>query len=1003
MAGAGLHETRSTCPYCGVGCGVLIESDGQRITGVRGDPQHPANAGKLCSKGSTLHLSATPELARQTRLLQPLHRTVRGQAPQPLSWEAAQTLAADRIADTVRTRGADAVGVYVSGQLLTEDYYVFNKLVRGLLGTHQIDSNSRLCMSSAVAGYKTTLGADAPPACYEDLALADTVFIAGSNTAWAHPIVMRRLEDAKRARPGQRWIVVDPRRTETAAVADLHLQILPGTDVALFHGLLHLMLWEGLTDPGFIAAHTQGFEALRDRVREFTPRHVAGVCGIQADDLVQAARWFAGLDAVDGEPANPATTGKRRPTLSLYCQGLNQSSSGTDKNAALINLHLATGQIGKPGAGPFSLTGQPNAMGGREVGAMANLLPGHREIASETDRAELATLWGVPPLPAQPGRTAVEMFEAAADGALGVLWIACTNPAQSLPNQTMVRRAFERTPFVIVQEAFADTATTRLADLLLPATTWGEKEGTVTNSERRISRVRAVLPAAGQARADWQIARDIGRLLEARLPARRADLQSLFGFESAEAVWLEHRQTTEGRDLDISGLSWAQLEQGPAQWPYPAGAREGRARLYADGRFPTADGRARFAAPAYREVAQPRDARYPFALTTSRLRDQWHGMSRTGLVARLGDHAPQAALELHPQDLARRGWQAGDTVRVTSRLGELVLPVAASDTVRPAQANLAMHWGEEFLGGQTLDGQPTHGVNSLTTPARCPRSRQPELKHVAVRIEPARLPWRLSAAAWLPATQAAQARQALAALLSRFGYAQATLFGREAADGREAPDAQRGVWLQAACAAAPDDTLLAAVASVLGLDTPDALHYADARKGQYRRLRLAPRPVAGTATDVNAEARAEAAHLPSPTASKAPPSPPLAGFLLAGDDRAAAWALPLLQDQAGVPGLAQALLGGRPSLPQPAPPRAPQVCNCLDIREDAIILALSRSGGDPATRLLSVQRSLGCGTQCGSCVPALKQLVGRVPGPATASTSTSGTTAAVAAVGAVGG
>ncbi|MBX3635353.1 MAG: nitrate reductase, partial [Rubrivivax sp.] len=720
-----MHETRSTCPYCGVGCGVVVTSDGERITAVRGDPDHPANRGRLCSKGTTLHLTAAPHIARQLRLLQPMQRRERGAAPEPLAWDEALELAADRIASAVQRRGADAVALYVSGQLLTEDYWVFNKLARGLLGSHQIDSNSRLCMSSAVAGYKATLGADAPPACYEDLDHAATVFVAGSNLAWAHPVLMRRLEDARRANPAQRWIVVDPRRTETAAVADLHLALLPGTDVALFHGLLHLMLWEGLTDPAFIAAHTQGFAALRERVREFTPRHVAQVCGLAEDDIVTAARWFAGL----------ADDGTRAPTLSLYCQGLNQSTSGSDNNAALINLHLACAQIGRAGAGPLSLTGQPNAMGGRETGAMATLLPGHRDPANAADRAELSALWGVPELPSGPGRSALEMFEAAADGAVEVLWIACANPAQSLPHQAMVRRALQRTPFVIVQEAWRGTATADFADLLLPAATWGEKDGTVTNSERRISRVRAVLPPAGQARPDWLIARDVARRLEQRLPPRRADGASLFAFETAEQVWLEHRDATVGRDLDIGALDWSLLDAAPRQWPFPAAATEGRTRLYEDHRFATPDGRARFAAPAWKPPAQPRDARYPLALTTGRLRDQWHGMSRTGTLGRLFEHDERPALELHPQDIARRGWREGDLVRVATRQGECLLPLRAGEGLRPALAHVAMHWGSEFVGGRGGDGTALAGVNALTSALRCPQSLQPALKHVAARVE----------------------------------------------------------------------------------------------------------------------------------------------------------------------------------------------------------------------------------------------------------------------------
>ncbi|MDO9612125.1 MAG: molybdopterin-dependent oxidoreductase, partial [Serpentinimonas sp.] len=371
-----MATTRSTCPYCGVGCGVLIEHEGGQITGVRGDPEHPANFGRLCSKGSTLHLSARPALAQATRLLHPQwrsQRSPRGQPTQPLAWAQALDLAASRIASTVREHGPDAVGVYVSGQLLTEDYYVFNKLVKGVLGSNQIDSNSRLCMSSAVAGYKLTLGADAPPPCYDDLGLAQTLFIVGSNTAWAHPVLFRRIEDARAARPDMRLIVADPRRTDTAASADLHLPLQPGTDVALLHGLLHIMLWEGWLDLAYIAAHTSGFEALKAIVREHTPAHTAHLCGLQQADLYTAARWIAGLDG-PGDSTAPAFNGRdgrrRHPTLSLYCQGLNQSSNGSANNAALIHLHLATGQIGQAGAGPFSLTGQPNAMGGREVGAM---------------------------------------------------------------------------------------------------------------------------------------------------------------------------------------------------------------------------------------------------------------------------------------------------------------------------------------------------------------------------------------------------------------------------------------------------------------------------------------------------------------------------------------------------------------------------------------------------------------------------------------------------------
>jgi assimilatory nitrate reductase catalytic subunit len=911
-----MAETRSTCCYCGVGCGVIIEHDGVHITGVRGNPDHPANLGRLCTKGSTLHLTAAPQLQQPLRALQPLRRAARGQPLQPVTWDLALDEAASRLAATVQQHGPDSVGLYLSGQLLTEDYYVFNKLAKGLLGTNNVDTNSRLCMSSAVAGYKASLGADAPPACYDDIGLAHTVFITGSNMAWAHPVLFRRLEDARAAHPGRRLIVADPRRTETAAVADLHLQLVPGTDVLLHHALLHVMLWEGLVDHAYIAAHTHGFDALRDRVRDITPAHAARLCGLKEADIVQAARWFAA-----------------GPTLSLYCQGLNQSSSGTDKNSTLINLHLATGQIGRPGAGPFSLTGQPNAMGGREVGGLANLLSAHRDLANPAHRAEVAALWGLADVPAQPGLSAVELFQAAADGQVKALWIACTNPAHSLPDSATVRRALQRADFVLLQDAYTSTATAAFADLLLPASSWGEKDGTVTNSERRISRVRRAVPPPGQARDDWRIAVDVAQRLERRLPPRRADGATLFPYDSAKSVWNEHRESTRGRDLDITGLSYAALEAAPQCWPCPEGQTEGRLRLYEDGRFATADGRARFVAPAARPLAEPRDARWPVSLTTGRLRDQWHGGSRTGTLARLFAHAAEPVLDLHPQDLARHGWADGDLVRVLSRRGSVVLPVRGSDSVAPTQAFVAMHWGPEWMAGD--------GINTLLPPALCPASRQPELKHAAVRLQAAALPWQLVGAAWLPADQVLALRERLRALFPRFGYAVAVPFGRE-------PAARLGLlWRAAAEQPASADTL-AELQQALGLHEGRVLRYADARAGQQRSMKLAD-------------------------------DGSLQAFLLAGDTRAQAWVLALLQQGGSAAALGRALLAASATPPQAVAARSPQVCACFDVSQARIADAAPRCSGSPDQRLRALQQQLCCGTQCGSCLPALKTLLQQHP------------------------
>ena len=922
-----MMQTRSTCPYCGVGCGVIIESDGTQITGVRGDPEHPANFGRLCTKGSTLHLTAASEITRSARLLQPARRLHRGSALQTVDWSTALDTAADRIADVVRQHGPDAVGLYLSGQLLTEDYYAFNKLAKGLLGTNNIDTNSRLCMSSAVAGYKKTLGADAPPCSYEDFAHADTLFITGSNTAWAHPILFRRLEDARAARPGQRWIVVDVRRTETAETADLFLQIRPGTDVALYHGMLHVMLAEGLTDARYIGAHTSGFEALRETVRDWTPARAAAVCGIAEADLIQAARWFAQADRPGGA------------TLSLYCMGLNQSAAGTDKNAALINLHLATGQIGRAGAGPFSLTGQPNAMGGREVGGLSNLLSAHRDLANPAHRAEVAALWGLPDVPAMPGRSAVEMFEAAADGEIRLLWIACTNPAQSMPDQAMVRRALERAEFVIVQEAFATTATVGYADLLLPATTWGEKIGSVTNSERRISRVRPAVAAPGQARHDWQIAIDVARRLEDRLPERLHGQATLFPYADAESIWNEHRESTRGRDLDITGLSWAHLEQhGPQQWPMPEGALAGRPRLYEDGIFPTEDGRARFAPVAFRPVAEPVDAPYPFSLISGRLRDQWHGMSRTGTLGRLFGHVPEPVAEMNTADLDALGLKDGDLVEVRSRRGSVVLAAQAGGAVARGQVSIPMHWGEEVLGGTDADGVPRRGVNGLTLPTFCPGSKQPELKHSAVSIAKAELPWRMVGLAWLPQQEIVQVRERLRTLMPHFAHAMVLPFGREPHDG----GLGGAIW-RASAATPAEAALIAEIAALLGLDGRTAMRYEDAKRGQFRSARL--------------------------------DGGRLRGVLLAGDTRAESWIRTLVKDELPAQAYGRRLLAASATPPVAIAERGRQVCTCFNVTEPQIVEQLGRCEGSAEARLSQLQGALKCGTNCGSCLPVLRGLV----------------------------
>jgi len=889
--------TASTCCYCGVGCGVLIEHDGEKILDVQGDPAHPANFGKLCSKGATLHL--TGDLA--ARALYPELRLGKGLARNRTDWDSALDHAANVFAETIREHGPDSVAFYISGQLLTEDYYAFNKLARALVGTNNIDSNSRLCMSSAVVGYKRSLGADAPPCNYEDIEQSDCLLIAGSNMAYAHPVLFRRLEEAKAKRPDMKIIVVDPRRTDTCELADLHL--------AIQHGILHILMWEGWIDRRFIDAHTEGFDALKTLVRDYNPQMVAELCGIPVEQLHSCAQWI----------------GQAPSFLSLWCMGLNQSTAGSAKNSALINLHLATGQIGRAGAGPFSLTGQPNAMGGRETGSLSNLLPGHREAANPEHRAEVASAWGVEALPESTGLTAIELFEAVREGKIKALWIACTNPAQSLPDQTKIHEALSVCPFVVVQEAFFTTETCRYADLLLPAASWGEKEGTVTNSERRITHVRRAVPAPAEARPDWAITTDFAHRLEQLL---RPGLPSLFDFNSPQALFDEYKTLTRSRDLDLSGLSYAILDdQGPQQWPFPAGASTGTPRLYGNGIFPTESGHARFHADPYRAPKEKRDARYPLTLNTGRLRDQWHGMSRTGTAARLFGHVEEAVLSLHPDELRRRRLQAGELVQVKSRRGSLVLPVQSDEGVRPGQAFLPMHWGDRFLKGL--------GSNVLTLSAFDPLSKQPELKHAGIEVQKVELPWQLFA---LVEGEVQSRFEALRPLCEGFTYASLGLAGRE----------RPALLIRAATNEAPAPELLAQIDRLLGLDEGPVLAYDDPRRAVGKRVRIE--------------------------------NGRITALRLAGETAARDWLKGLWLNGEASADLRRWLLAPVSTPPGGSGKKASKtLCNCMNVGEDAVCSGIAR-GLD----LNGLKQELGCGTQCGSCVPEIKRLLAQPPAVANA-------------------
>ena len=896
------QEVKSTCCYCGVGCGVLIRSESGIIAGVRGDPEHPANFGRLCTKGATLHLSSQAS----GRLLYPALRRSRCETTERVNWDEALDTAAERFAGIIREHGPEAVAFYISGQLMTEDYYVFNKLAKGLIGTNNVDTNSRLCMSSAVAGYKQSLGADAPPCCYEDIALAETILIAGANPAVAHPIVFRQIEDARAANPALKVIVIDPRKTETAEIADLHLQIKPGSDIALFNAMLQVMISERLIDPEFISGHTAGFDAMLALVQDYSPVRSAEICGVLAEDIVRAARWFATSSA----------------TLSLYCQGLNQSTHGTHNNSALINLHLATGLIGKPGAGPFSLTGQPNAMGGREVGGLANLLSAHRDLNNPKHRAEVAALWGIPAVPDVPGKAAVDLFKALESGEIKAVWIACTNPAHSLPNQAAVRRGLARAKFVVLQEIFADTDTAAYADLLLPATGWGEKEGTVTNSERRISRVRAAVPPVGEARHDWQIVVDFARRIGKKLQNPAVD--RLFPYQTVESIFVEHCETTRGRDLDITGLSYALLEQqGPQQWPYPAGAQAGKQRLYEDGKFQTGDGRARFVCASHQTTAELRTTDFPLSLTSGRLRDQWHGMSRTGRVPRLFNLEDEPLLAMHPEDMLERELQAGDLAEVSSPHGKIVLRVVARASLAPGTTWLPMHWGSRYTNSA--------GVNALVGSAVDPYSQQPELKHTVIEVVKSTLVYPLAVVRRCEnVDQALNLQQAARSLLPKFGYASIGLYGRT----------NVLVVFRAALAVPADAAMLETLDGCFGLDGRagfGTIVLSDARLG------------------ISKKAISQEGHLWA--------------VRLAGEISAMNWLRQAMAEGELGRDLLRFALAPSAKAPVNMPARN-IVCKCADV-SDLQILAATAAGAN----LDGLKERLKCGTFCGACVPDIKRLL----------------------------
>ncbi len=722
--------TKTLCPYCGVGCGLEVsppalqgkgvnrDSQGNPTWRVRGDKSHPSSQGMVCVKGATV-----AESLSKNRLHYPMVRDSLDQEFRRVSWDEAIEIIAQRI-QTVQ-KSTQAICMYGSGQFQTEDYYMAQKLIKGCLGTNDFDANSRLCMSSAVAGYIQSFGADGPPCCYDDLELTDCAFLIGANAAECHPIIFNRLQKHHKKNRKVKMVVVDPRRTQTAEAADLHLAIRPGTDIDLFNGMAYLLMQWGNLDLEFMEDCTSGFSAYADVIRHYPPDVVAKRCGISVEDLETAARYW----------------GQSQRVLSMWSMGVNQSSEGTAKVRTIINLHLMTGQIGKPGSGPFSLTGQPNAMGGREAGGLSHLLPGYRSVKNADHRAEMEEFWGLKKgqISADPGRTVWQMMEGLETGSVGLLWIAATNPAVSMPDLERTKAALWRSPFTIYQDAYYPTETAVYAHVLLPAAQWSEKSGVMTNSERRVTLCPQFRTPPGEAKADWEIFAEVGR---------RLGYVGEFAYANSADVFAEFAKLTRDRPCEMTGISHQSLQaQGPTQWPCRENKEElffdsdtglwtqaddeqelppdGK-RLYTDLRFHTDDGRARFGAYHSRGLAEPPDPAYPLVLTTGRLYGHWHTQTRTGRIDKIRSMYPDPFIEIHPRDAAKLGIQENEWIWVRSRRGQAQFPARITKAIAPGTVFVPMHWGALWADQSE--------ANALTHPISCPDSGQPELKACAVQL-----------------------------------------------------------------------------------------------------------------------------------------------------------------------------------------------------------------------------------------------------------------------------
>jgi assimilatory nitrate reductase catalytic subunit len=885
---------RTTCAYCGVGCGVQATPMADGTIAISGDKLHPANKGRLCVKGSALGET----VGLDGRLLYPQVRDADGL--RRVSWDDALDKVADGWRAIIDEHGPDAVALYVSGQLLTEDYYVANKLMKGYVGSANIDTNSRLCMSSAVAGHKRAFGEDLVPLCYDDLELADMVVLVGSNTAWCHPILFQRILKAKESRPEMKLVVIDPRRTATCEMADLHLPVKSGTDVWLFNGLLSYLARIGAVDPSFIGHHTNGLDAALEaaNVDCADPAAVAKACRVELSALMEFYQSFAAT----------------RKTITAFSMGVNQSSAGTDKVNAIINCHLIGGRIGKPGMGPFSITGQPNAMGGREVGGLANMLAAHMDLERADHRDVVQTFWDSPAIADKPGLKAVDLFKAIEDGKVKAVWVIATNPIVSLPDADQARRALAKCELVVASDIIQDTDTNAYAHVLLPALGWGEKDGTVTNTERRISRQRAFLPAPGEALPDWKIL---------SLFARRMGYSG-FGFNGANEIFDEHARLSGHRNavggvpraFDMSGLvglnpsGYDELE--PVQWPVrraASGALEVEARLFKDNCYAHADGKARFIATPTRAPANAVSEDYPLSLNTGRVRDQWHTMTRTGRSATLADHVAESFIDMHPQDALLCGVREGELARVSSEWGAMVARVQHGGGIARGGVFVPIHWS-----GQTASDAR---VGAVVNPVVDPVSGEPEFKHTPVRVDPFRVNWHgfILSRAEVALDSVAHWTRVQGREFARYELAGRNTIGDFTAWARE----------------------------LLGVrdDDADWLEYEDRSAGVYRAVHV-----------VND--RIEQCLFLSPRQDM-PPRAWLAGL----------FGKPQLSetDRAG-------LLSGVPA--EKGADNGPTVCSCFGVGRNTICKAILEQ--DLRT-VAQVTSCLKAGGNCGSCVPEIKKIL----------------------------